>query len=84
MSDSALIAFYVDRHHKVRLVSIPTDPASKEQKFLAEYCKHLDTVFKPYYTPTIALPQADRGNTSSYLIDLDTNEYMFWLANREG
>lgn len=82
--DSAFVAFYIDRCHKIRLVSISADPASKEQRLLTEYCKHLDAVFKPYHTPTVALPQTDKGGTSSCMIDLDTNEYLFWLASREG
>jgi hypothetical protein len=78
------IAFWADRHHKVRLIqaSLEAGELGGPVDFhLARYCEYLETKF-PGSRITYS-PETDPGNTASYLISLDTNEYLLWAAEKE-
>jgi hypothetical protein len=78
------IAFWAGDHHKVRLIQahLETGEIGGAVDFhLARYCQHLESKF-PGSKVTYS-PETDPGNTASYLIALDTNEYLFWAAAEE-
>jgi hypothetical protein len=84
ITNFSLVAFWADGHHKVRLIhaSLRVGETGGAVDFhLARYCKHLDSKF-PGSKVTYSL-ENDPLNTASYLIDLDTNEYLFWAAEAE-
>lgn len=80
----SFVAFWADGHHKVRLIqaSLETGELGGPVDFhLARYCEHLNSKFpgsKVTYSPEI-----DPGNTASYLVSLDTNEYLLWAAQHD-
>ena len=78
------VAFWADSHAKVRLIraNLETGELGGAVDFhLARYCQHLEGRY-PGSKVTYS-PETDPGNTASYLVDLDTNEYLFWAAEAE-
>ena len=74
------IAFWADGHHKVRIIRMVVQlseitPILEER--LAEYCKHLKQAYFKASELTFSY-ETTPGNTSSGLVDTDTNEYLFW------
>ena len=84
MADFNYVAFYADDHHRVRVIRANLEHGEiggEVDRHLARFCKFLDGKF-PGSTVTY-FPQSDSGPTASYLVDLDTNEYLLWAAEAE-
>ncbi|MGA1624887.1 MAG: hypothetical protein ACO4AJ_04550 [Prochlorothrix sp.] len=77
------VAFWADCHHKVRLIHAQIETGELGgalDRHLARYCEYLDSKFPG--SEIIYSPETNPGNTASYLIDLDTNEYLLWAAEQ--
>jgi hypothetical protein len=83
MSDQAprYIGFWADEHAKVRLIHVDSDTRIhlvRRETNVRAYCRHLESVFRNSQVKWQTTD--DPGNTASYLVDLDTNEYLMWAA----
>jgi len=75
------VAFWADGHHKVRVIRCDLrlgETGGETDRHLARYCEHLDSKF-PGSKVTYST-EAGPCDTASYLVDLDTNEYLLWAA----
>ena len=78
------VAFWANSHNKVRLIQAKLNDGEiggEVDRHLARYCEHLETKFPG--TKVTYSTEVDRGSCASYLVDLDTNEYLLWAALME-
>ena len=78
------VAFWANSHNKVRLIQAKLNDGEiggEVDRHLARYCEHLETRFPG--TRVTYTTEVDRGSCASYLVDLDTNEYLLWAALME-
>lgn len=75
------VVFWADRHHKVRVIHCDLElgeTGGEVDRHLARYCEHLESRFPG--SEVIYSTETECDGTASYLIDLDTNEYIMWAA----
>ena len=78
------VSFWADGHHKIRqiMAHLETGELGGAVDFhLARYCEFLEAKFPG--SKVMYQPETDPGTVASYLMELDTNEYLFWAAEQD-